>query len=179
MELFDVADGAGLDEFVGKAPAVSGVSLVPHLGDDTSVLGIGLGQVLGFTNRPRQGLFGIAVNTVADRGHGGPVMGVIGGGNKNDVKFLGVFLEHLTPVGVSLSVFPFVFSVDIPPAVLVNLSKRNTLQAILVARAIGEAYVCFGPTAGGHKANLKFAVLILRSDNRGHSQCRGDSGYGR
>ena len=53
MEFHNVADGAALDELVGQTPAVAGVALVAHLRYDLRVLGVGRGQQLGLSHRPR------------------------------------------------------------------------------------------------------------------------------
>ena len=106
-------------------------------------------------------------------------MAVVRGGDENHVELLGMLLEHLAPVGIALGVFPLVVPVDILPAVLVNFSESNALQAVFIACTVGKADMCSGPAAGGHKANLKLAVLILRPDDCGHAEGRGDPRYGR
>ena len=106
-------------------------------------------------------------------------MSVIRSGYKNNIQLLGMVLEHFPPVGVALGIFPFVIPVYIFPAVLVNFSEGNTMQAVFIACAPGKSDMCSGPATGSHKANLKLTVLILRPDDCGHAEGRGGSRYGR
>ncbi len=91
-------------------------------------------------------------------------MAVVRGGDENHVELLGMLLEHLAPVGVGLGIFPLAFAEHVLVAVSVDFREGNTMQAVLVACAMGKAHVCVGPPAGCHEADLQLAVLVLGTD---------------
>jgi hypothetical protein len=86
---------------------------------------------------------------------------VVWGGHEDDIEFLGVFVEHLPPVGVALGFLPAFFVEDAIPRLLVDLSEGDALEA----EAVGGTGVGTGTAADSDESALEFLILPLGADD--------------
>ncbi len=154
MEFLDVADGSGLDEFVGDTPTLAGVSLVAHLGDAFFALVVFLGELEGFPDGPSEWFFGVDVFVFLEGTHGGAVVAVIGDCDEYGVEFPDVLVEHFSPVGVAFCSAPTFFAECSAPASFVDLGEGH---AVLFHVADG-AGVSAGPATGSDERDVELGV---------------------
>ncbi len=97
MNLFDVADGTGTDNFHGFAKSVFGRPLVAHLSDDASFFG-DLLHGASFPNRPCQRLLAVDMLAHTHRFNGRCRMVMVRRADGHDVNFVTQAVQHFTIV---------------------------------------------------------------------------------
>ncbi len=100
---------------------------------------------------------------------------MVGRGHKNYVQVLGMFLEHLPPVGVGRRLFPTFLAQHAVPPPLIDLGKAEAIQS----HAMRLAGMRFGPATNRHEADVerlvgRTALGQSRQDERdGHADSAG------
>lgn len=122
MEFFDLADGAGADDFDGAARAFHGMALLAHLGNNAGFFGFLLHPV-HLVDGVGEGFFAVDVEAVLHSGDGGSGVGVIRGADDDGVEVFGLFFEHGSEVTVAGGVW--VFAVGAGCAGVVDVSESD------------------------------------------------------
>jgi hypothetical protein len=165
MDLGNLSDYAGPNEFDGTPDRLTGVRLVAHLRDKL-VLGRRLGQDTGFVNGMGQWFLTVYVLAQIHRGHGGNGMDVIGGAYGYGINVL-LLVQHLTKVRVDLGTGKGLYAFRSPYRV--HVTKGDDIRSGLggagnVGRALspdpypGHVYalIC-SPDSGRNELKGKYA----------------------
>ena len=122
MEFFDLADGAGADDFDGTARAFHGMALLAHLGNNAGFFGFLLHPV-HLVDGVGEGFFAVDVESVLHSGDGSNGVRVIRGTDDDGVEVFGLFVEHGSKVTVAGGFW--VFAVGAGCAGVVDVSESD------------------------------------------------------
>ena len=135
VEFFDLADGAGTDDFYSAAGAFHGVALLAHLGDNAGFFSFLLHPV-HLVDRVGKGFFAVNMESVLHSGDGGNSVGMIRGADDDGVEVFGLLVEHGSKVAVAGGVR--VFAIGIGCAGVVDVSESDDVFGG-ESREVGES----------------------------------------